>query len=254
MKHVNIVTEPPERAWILRRMASELTPIPGVRIHEPVPGEATYYINYALMPEKPGPLDLAYFTHVEGGPLEGAFHRNLGRCFPVLMNRGLTKHLHPNRSIYKVIHPGSALGKREPVFGIAGRTYPSGRKGEKMVLQMVEAGYKVVFCEEVWDLVKEHPNVLQPPRSGSPWFWEIIDSLVVPSLNEGGPVPVLDALAARVPVIAPNVGFCWDYPVIHYERGDWNSLNDVLSKLAKPRTWDDWRADHERLFRDLELL
>ena len=49
-----------------------------------------------------------------------------------------------------------------------------------------------------------------------PDFYRSIDYLLVLSENEWGPLPVLEALAMGKPVIAPDVGWCWDYPVIRY--------------------------------------
>ncbi len=42
------------------------------------------------------------------------------------------------------------------------------------------------------------------------------DYLIVLSTLEGGPRPVQEALARCKPVIAPDVGFSWEYPVLRY--------------------------------------
>jgi glycosyltransferase involved in cell wall biosynthesis len=81
-----------------------------------------------------------------------------------------------------------------------------------------------------------------------PQFYKLIDYLVVTSNIEGGPVPVIDAIRAGVPVIAPDVGWCWEYPVIRYMKGSWKNLYEVLSKLTKPPTWKDWIEGHKKMF------
>ena len=47
-------------------------------------------------------------------------------------------------------------------------------------------------------------------------FYNSIDYLLVISKVEGGPVPVLESFLLNKPVIAPDVGWCWDFP-IEYE-------------------------------------
>jgi glycosyltransferase involved in cell wall biosynthesis len=131
-------------------------------------------------------------------------------------------------------------------FGVVGRVYETGRKGEHLAAALRKDGYNVVSWGKGWPVPEMFP--------GSRWetlpdFYREIDYLIVTSLNEGGPVPVIDAIAAGVPVIAPDVGWCWSYPVIPYEVGDLDSLRHVLSKLSNPPTWQGWIDDHIELFR-----
>jgi hypothetical protein len=40
------------------------------------------------------------------------------------------------------------------------------------------------------------------------------------------------------PVIAPNIGWCWEFPVIKYS--SFEELESIISKLASPCiTWED---------------
>ncbi len=54
------------------------------------------------------------------------------------------------------------------------------------------------------------------------------DYLIVLSTLEGGPRPVQEALARCKPVIAPDVGFCWEYPVLRY-----TGLEEVMALCQK---------------------
>jgi hypothetical protein len=67
-------------------------------------------------------------------------------------------------------------------------------------------------------------------------------------------MPLVDAIAHGVPVIAPDVGWAWEYPVIRYTRGDWDSLQSVLSGLTQAPTWDGWAEGHRALFTRLGLI
>lgn len=69
-----------------------------------------------------------------------------------------------------------------------------------------------------------------------PDWYEGIDYLVVLSNNEGGPMPVKEAIAMGKPVIAPDVGWCWEYPVIRYSSTA--ELISIVQHLApKPDAW-----------------
>lgn len=252
---VNIVTEKKENAWILRRMAEELVQLPGVTIDQPEGADAQYYINYALHNESHCGLKIAYFTHLEElGHVRERFIEVMKKCdVPVMMNSrqfsDLWKLLKGSKlkKLCQVIEPGTEFSSNSVTFGVVGRTKETGRKGEHLVDLMVKAGYKVRAFGKGWPCKTYKFDFSFIER-----FYGVIDYLVVTSLNEGGPIPLLEAIALKVPVIAPDVGLCWDYPVIKYQRGRWDSLNDVLMKLTRPRTWENWREDHRKLFREIE--
>jgi len=94
------------------------------------------------------------------------------------------------------------------------------------------------------DELRAIPGVLVTTTDGKiPWldmpgYYDGLDYLVVISENEGGPKPVVEALARGVPVIAPDVGYCWDFPVLRYRTKD--GLLDIVRRLAVPR--DAWAA------------
>lgn len=244
---VNIVTEKKENTWILRRLAEDLAAMDGVSIDCPEGADAQYYINYALYDEAHPGIKIAYFTHIEdAGPNRKKFVEVMEKCdVAVMMNSKLVSH--PKKTV--VIAPATniGVGSRVPIFGVAGKTYSSGRKGQYLVQNMVEAGYSVRAWGYGWPC-----DIVGNGHEGLSRFYLSLDYLLIPSLNEGGPMPVLEAIALNVPVIAPDVGFCWDHPVIRYEKGSWESLNEVLTKLAKPRTREDWCRDHQKLFCAIE--
>ena len=254
---INIIVK---RGWILERMALEVSKaLPGVTINCGQTERAvdpTAAINY-FMPAKdlikyPTPTyAVGLFTH---GSLVPEVLTQFTAC--VSMNRQVAAQLSKlTKADIVVIRPGTDTPARPPVFGVVGRPYNSGRKGEAMVEQAVSEGFQFVACA---------PRAKVRATRGARWpckvthrtehreeFYRTIDYLVVPSLEEGGPIPVLEALAHHVPVIAPNVGWCWEFPVIRYERGSWESLKGVLEGLARPPSWAEWAERHRRLFRRL---
>lgn len=247
----------PNDGWILERCGRELLACPGVIPGKP--SEVNYYINYPLLYDSThtASIDVALFDHREVGPpyreVFAAAARRADHC--VAMSKGSARELVElgvDPTSISVIHMGVDIEARRPLrFGVVGRTYRSGRKGEFLVEEMLRDGCDVVAYgpQDSWD------------ARGPQWpcrnfvgeidtFYEQIDYLVVTSTNEGGPVPVLNALARGVPVIAPDIGWCWEYSVLRYVKGDWGSLRGVIHGLTPP-TWKDWVDGHEQLFRRL---
>jgi glycosyltransferase involved in cell wall biosynthesis len=90
-------------------------------------------------------------------------------------------------------------------------------------------------------------------------FYRAMDYILVPSLYEGGPMCVPEALACGIPVIAPDVGWVNSFPYIPYPKGDTDALRSLLQSLTRPKldlakaaaghTWQQWGQAHAALFR-----
>lgn len=246
---IQIITE---GSWILNRCARE--------IEERVPydvqingrcesADVVYHIPYwrgDLDDAPAATIRLGFFTH---GLNRAA--KYVGRFSAyVAMNARMAEHLVAQGAFEDdvvVIRPGVDGTDRNPIFGVVGRTYQGGRKGEEIVEEIVEAGFDVRACGR-----GRWPCEITHDVDERFAFYEAIDYLLVPSLDEGGPMPVVEALAARVPIIAPDVGWCWEYPVIRYERGSVDSLIEVLDQLSNPPTWEHWGISHRLLFETFE--
>jgi hypothetical protein len=244
---VNVVVEP---GWILERLAQELAArLPDVRVNaggdarQVDPGaDLNYYLPAKSIDHHPPEGRAAgFFTHGEKDL------RWLSRQFAVriAMNQHMAARLTAvgARSVV-VIRPGTEVPERPVVFGVIGRLYKDGRKGEQLVAQAVAARYRFIGCRccESWPCPE--PYTFEERDQ----FYAAIDYLVVTATEEGGPMPVLEAIARGVPVIAPDVGWCFEFPVIRYRRGSWASLSTVLSALTQPPTWEAWAEGHRRVF------
>jgi glycosyltransferase involved in cell wall biosynthesis len=244
---VNIITE--QYDWILKRAAEELLPL-GWTINEPEnKADIDYYLPYLLF--NPGKnIKVSYFTHLETGSdilslnKYTKFQDIKEKCkYKIAISGDTKRKLKDERC--PIIKLGSAF-KKEITFGVCGKVHPTGRKNEHFVKKLCDEGYKVIAWGHGWPC-EIFSNKIEELES----FYKSIDYLIVTSSIEGGPVPVIEALSLGVPVIAPQIGWCWDYPVIRYNRDDYDSLYSVIASLTCLPTWDAWRYKHEVLFKEI---
>lgn len=230
---INIVTES-RPGWILRRISETLKEnLRDSYITDYVPdgmGDINLYINYALFKNKTDKIDIGWFTHRENNVFDSVA-KNVDYCISMCDN---TANLLPKEKTV-VIKPcaDKQFYKEEIILGCVGRNQKSGRKRYEFIEELNKIkGVKVLFSNQKlkWE---ELPN-----------FYKSIDYLVVLSSNEGGPIPVLEAIACGKPVIAPDVGWCWDYPVIKYT--DFNDLKRIIMLLITPK--DCWQVSGEQTY------
>jgi hypothetical protein len=257
---INIVTK---TGWILERLAREIVErVPGVTINagarermiDPV-ADFNYYLPAKDLRKYPTDgRAIGFYTH-------GANALDLIPRFAacLAMNQIMATRLEAHGAAHvTIIRPGTDAPPRPIVFGVIGRTYNDGRKGEELVARAVRDGFRFVACGTGGAPRARAMTRGQWPCS-TPYtiatrdaFYSAIDYLVVTSTEEGGPIPVLEAIARGVPVIAPpSVGWCGEFPTIPYKAGEYSDLRNVLDQLTNPPTWGAWGAEHAALFERL---
>lgn len=240
---VNVIVERGDIAWIGGRLARELVarlPSHGIRATiNGTGGDLAYHqIVYGSPVTRPA---VGMFTHGRSRPY--AYGRDYDGT--IALNPAMLGYLitaQASNPIQIDLPVDDRFIKRPIVFGVAGRVYGDGRKGEHLVKAMVEAGYTVRAWGHGWPCPIVGDKVDQLPT-----FYAGLDYYIDTSSDEGGCVPALECLAMGKPVISHSLGV--DRPVLTYATHDWPSLERVLYKLTHPRTYDDWARDHAAYFK-----
>jgi len=252
--------------WILERMTQALAQrLPYVTTSNRVNPRAAiqYYLNYTEHLGRVSPIELASFTHVdELMPDMKARYFQVARevDVAVCMAERYAAELRALglREVH-VIRPGVDLARFSPrvKIGVVGRTYACGRKGEALVAEVLDTpGIEWHFTGSGWPLASRALTEAEMPA-----FYREMDYILVPSLYEGGPMCVIEALACGTKVIAPPVGWVTDFPHIEFRTGDAADLRRVLNEAVGEKlalrnsvenvTWDNFAAAHHRLFHAL---
>jgi glycosyltransferase involved in cell wall biosynthesis len=261
---VNIVIA--DEGWILERCGREIEKrLPYARVSRQADPsvDINYYVNYSAFKASTGTTEIGFFTHIEERAPEAArrfFHVAKQMTASVAMSERYAARLRDaGVANVHVITPGVDLDRFQPSvkIGVVGRTYRTGRKGEDLLRAVMDEPHiEWHFTGEGW------PG---PGKTYSdeemPAFYRSMDYVLVPAHYEGGPMPLLEALASGVEVIAPRVGFVDEYPHIEFEAGNAADLRRVLRDLVavrldrrravESRTWDAWAKAHDTLFRQL---
>lgn len=254
-----------DTSWILERIAASLSerlPYVDYDTRANVAADIQYYISFHAFRGRVSPIEIAWFTHIEQDPesrtrfIETA--REMTHCVchsspyeSILREEGITE--------VSTIPPGVDTELFRPTvrIGVVGRVYGSGRKGERLVADVMDIeGIDWAFTGSGWPGVSRHL-----PSGEMARFYNSVDYVLVPSLIEAGPMSVVEALACGRPVIAPPVGWVPKFPHIEYATGDADDLRRVLREIVEERqglrdhvlqmTWDAFADTHDRLFWEL---
>lgn len=254
-----------DSGWILEKLAEKLArALPYVHYDVDVDSTADiqYYMTYGVWRSRVSPKEAAYFAHLEkdAKTQEVFYHvaRNVDYSIchskpyeNILRDAGIDQ--------VRTISPGVDLLHFQPrvKIGVVGRTYHTGRKGEGIVEQVMNIpGIDWFFTGDGWPLPGLNLRDDQMPD-----FYNSMDYILVPSLYEGGPMSVIEALACGCEVIAPPVGWVPEFPHIEYKTGDVEDLRRVLTEVVSLRNqlrstvidrgWDAWSEHHDEVFQDL---
>ena len=255
-----------DRGWILEKIAQAIQD-QGPRGWEiRIVTEATdwpdlhYFIPYSKQPARKPTLSACFFTHRESvEPARSNFLQQAETTdYCVTMSSKYT-HLLNDHGIENVhtIETGVDLDRFDIrlQIGVVGRTYHTGRKGEDLIDKCLDLdNIEFLFTGSGWLGPSVHLSDSELPE-----FFNKLDYLLIPSRIEGGPVPLMEALASGREVIAPSdVGFVNQFPHIPFENGSADSLREVLRGLVRQRqllrdtvkdySWERFGKRHIELF------
>jgi len=275
---VNLCSEPGN--WILPKCARV--------IRDAAPDEVRWNENYWLDAEIRFSINYGYFDRIPGrAKKSGAFFchysaKVLGPIFIDVAKRvdfcvamseytkqDLLRFGIPEEKITVIELGVDPIYKPRLVLGVVGRTYdmPTNnldtRKGRDLLHRFafdpwVREHVVLRIMGEGWGLSAEPFQIEKLPA-----FYAGLDYLLCTSDIEGGPVPLLEALACGVQTIIPPIGYAVSYPAIHYNRGSLTSLVEVVQslyldrlrdsdeegRLVKHLTWERFAQEHWNLFR-----
>lgn len=260
-----------DRGWILERIADEIkAQCPReweVRITDQGSewADLRYSIPYSKQSEVGDALKVCYFTHQEEiEPAKSNFIEQARLAdFCVAPSKKYTELLKSHGiTEIETITTGVDLNKFDVKLrvGVVGRTYHTGRKGEDLVKECMDMGHiEFLFTGTGWPGPARHLGDDELPE-----FYRSLDVLLVPSRIEGGPVPLMEALAVGCPVIAPSdIGFVAEFPHIPFENGNVSDLRRVLEEMVSEKlllresvldfSWESFALKHVDLFQRLAV-
>ncbi|MEM8493307.1 MAG: glycosyltransferase [Pseudomonadota bacterium] len=257
-----------DRGWVLEAIARKLVEHapPGLDVRvvdkaEEGLGAVQLFLPYSAYVDTEA-YTVAFFTHQESiEPASSRFIEVAKSCdLPLCMSEKYARLLR-DEGVTNAKSVGFAVDtdRFSPILrvGVVGRAYShTRRKGEDLLAELnLPPGVEIVFSGEGW-----HRPSIRVTDSDMPKFYSSLDYLLVPSRIEGGPAPLLEALACGVPVIAPSdIGFVSEFPHISFRNGDLASLEETLLRLYEEKCAlrssvesVDWASFGERLFTEIE--
>ena len=105
---------------------------------------------------------------------------------------------------------------KRKIIGIVGTPQPNGRKRENLVLDLAWkydlSAFQFIFAGALWEKVIDElrsvgvtADMITLDDSGLQQLYQQIDALLVTGYAEGGPLPLLEALAVGVPVLSHKI-------------------------------------------------
>lgn len=243
---VNIKVIDADMNWIAGRLARELSArLPKYGIKAAINSRtATFDYHQIVYGEPERRPAIGMFTHGKDRPLKFGPSYDGQISLNPAMHDYLVESCGIESPVIIELPVDDCYIKKNFIFGVSGRVYGDGRKGEHLVKHMVEAGYTVSAWGHGWPC-----EVVSSKVEDLPAFYKGLDYYVDTSSDEGGCTPALECAAMGIPVISHILGIT--KPVIPYETHDWESLSKVLYKLTHPQTYDKWVEEHAKYFQKI---
>jgi hypothetical protein len=268
--------------WILETISNELIKLKApdlklTRSHTTdFMADINYYINWKHWKSvdsnlKKSNFDMVYFTHFEKDDTTEIL--DAADLIIAQSNHGLKCLVEKKISEQKIkvisgMGPKPNLKFKKIKLGISGRPYEyTNRKRQDLLIKLStdlnSNIFQFVFSNHHWDaVVKEMQKNNADCIVVSNKFWKTIDYWLSTAEIEGGPMDVINAFYAGIPVISRSIGYFDDMKTKEdYVFNDYVDLlyhlkqieNNKLDKLSNTSdyTWDNFRDWHARLFKEI---
>ncbi|KUG22610.1 hypothetical protein ASZ90_007600 [hydrocarbon metagenome] len=268
--------------WILETIGNELMKLKFADIKltrsrsTNFTADINYYINWKHWKSIDSNLiksnfDIVYFTHLEKD--DSLEILDAADLIIAQSNHGLKCLIEKNIPLTKIkaisgMGPLPNLKFKKIKLGISGRPYEyTNRKRPDVLVKLAKdlnnSIFQFVFSNNYWDktLKDMQRNDADCVVAGNQ-FWQSLDYWLSVSEIEGGPMDVINAFYAGIPVISRSIGYFDDiktkedlvfndYADLLYQLKQIE--NNKIHKLSKVSgyTWDDFRKWHARLFQEI---
>lgn len=221
----NIVLQ--DRNWVMENLAIHFDKyLPNSKISDnaDLNSDVNFYFNWHGMQTKTN-FDVCFFTHIEN---RNWWDTVANACdIAILMGCKYNNTVPEDKKLFFYPPPFESFLPQTPIkVLVVGRAYSSGRKNFEAAKHINEfKNIEVKFTEGKLSEEELKQAYLET------------DYVLVTSKIEAGPMCVVEALAMNKPVIAPDVGWCWEFPVIRYK--DETDLKSIFEKLSfKDNIWE----------------
>ena len=234
-----------DKNWVMENLANHFNKhIENCKIsdHADYESDVNFYFNWHSFDPR-CKFNVSYFTHIENGV------KNLNRWHKiasltdvcVVMGLKYSEEVPVHKRVVFHPPPFDPYSNDSPVkILIVGRRYQTGRKNYSIIKEIQER------CSNV------NITLTEGKMSEEELFqaYKETDYVLVTSKIEAGPMSVVEAISMRKPVIAPNVGWCWEYPVIRYNNNE--NLISLINKLSFKN--NDWKTRVTKCVEDIERI
>tara|TARA_Y100000592_G_C5478569_1_gene323920 strand:- start:2949 stop:3671 length:723 start_codon:yes stop_codon:yes gene_type:complete len=217
-----------DRNWVMEKLADHFAAhITNSKVSDNIDIDAdiNFYFNWHGLSNKTR-FDVCLFTHIED---RRWWDEIVKRCDVAVLigNKYLDTVPENKRVVFDPPPFDNFLPQNTVKVLVVGRSYGSGRKNFELANMIAKMpNIEVTFTEG------------QMTEQELKSAYEETDYVLVTSKVESGPICVVEAMAMKKPVIAPDVGLCWEYPVIKYSTEE--ELINIFEKICiKPNAWSE---------------
>ena len=229
-----------DRNWVMEKLANHFHKyIPNSRVstEADINSDINFYFNWHAMRQKTK-FDVCWFTHIEN---RDWWDWIVSACDVAVLHGSKYKDSVPEEKRITFYPPPfeNFLPQKKTKVLVVGRSYGSDRKN----FEAANSIGKLDNIELTFTEGKLSEQELKEAYLGT-------DYVLVTSRIEAGPMCVVEALAMNKPVIAPDAGWCWDYPVIKFSNEE--DLNLIFKKLSFPH--NAWKVEIENLIKKINII